>query len=492
MKKEEFIKKLQEKLDILDKNEIKDIIEEYSGYIDEKMQNGASEEEAIKDFGDIDELATELLKAYKINVDKNKKSQNWITTIADKIMLWIDRIVKIFSNKSASEILKILIELFFILLAVGLCKIPFYILEELGYNVFNIFANNFGKSLFRIWKFLIEFVYLIFGVVLFAKIFEKRYMTEDVEEISTKNKKEKKNKMEKENKIVEKKDIESKEKKGLLDFLSTMCLWFIKFIVFWILFGVGCYILGMSICLGFCIFLLIKGVTYFGIYLSIIALLLLGIISFILMFNFIVDKKNHIPSILISFLVSFILLGIGFSYASVEIATTTYINDVPDNYEIATLTETIPMNESYILFGSDNYEIDESLKDEIKITYDYFEKFYTLKTDIEYRSQNRIYLNSDYTLHVWNNEIIDSLINDLKNKTIHNYSMYPKITIYSSSENIAKLKDNKSHWNRERRNYNQEIAYDNCMKELERYGKEKLSSYCEYLLYEEKNELKKK
>ena len=61
MTKEEFEKKLREKLNLLEEDEINDIVEEYLGYIEEKMQNGATEEDAIKDFGDIDELAKELL-----------------------------------------------------------------------------------------------------------------------------------------------------------------------------------------------------------------------------------------------------------------------------------------------------------------------------------------------------------------------------------------------------------------------------------------------
>lgn len=481
MKKEEFIKKLQEKLDILDKNEIKDIIEEYTGYIEEKIQNGVTEEEAIKDFGDIDELATELLKAYKIDVDKNRKSGNWISNFADQIILWMDRIVKVFSNKSASEIMKIIIELFFILLAIGLCKIPFYILEELGFNIFNVFSNDFGRALFRIWKFLIEFVYLIFGIVLFAKIFEKRYLVEEIKDNEIEPKKEKKSKTTKESR----KEVttEQKEKKGFLDFLSTMCLWFVKFIVIWILFGTGCYILGMSICLGFCVFLLIKGVTYFGIYISVVALLILGILAFILMFNFIVDKKNNVHMMLISWIVSFILLGIGFSYASIEIATTTFINDVPESYQSKTISETIPMNENYILIGSDHYEIDESLTDEIRISYEYYNNFYNIETDIEYGRQNQVYLNWDYTRNGWNKELIMDFINDLKDKTIHNYTMITKITIYSNSENIKKLKDNKENWDRNQKDYNRQSAYESCERDLEMYGENELSSYCEYLLF---------
>ena len=67
MNKSSFISKLKKNLKILDENEVKDIVDEYSETIDEKIKNGKTEEEAIKDFGDVNELCKEILKAYKIN-----------------------------------------------------------------------------------------------------------------------------------------------------------------------------------------------------------------------------------------------------------------------------------------------------------------------------------------------------------------------------------------------------------------------------------------
>jgi len=66
MNKKEFIRLLEEKLKILEENELKDIINEYKDTIDEKVKHGKSEEEAVSDFGDVDELTKEILKAYKI------------------------------------------------------------------------------------------------------------------------------------------------------------------------------------------------------------------------------------------------------------------------------------------------------------------------------------------------------------------------------------------------------------------------------------------
>ena len=73
MCKEEFFKVLTGYLEILDENEQKDILDEYSQHIELKMQNGMSEEEAIRDFGDLNQLAAEILEAYHVSPSYREK-----------------------------------------------------------------------------------------------------------------------------------------------------------------------------------------------------------------------------------------------------------------------------------------------------------------------------------------------------------------------------------------------------------------------------------
>ena len=54
MNKEEFLKTLSKKLEILEEKERADTIDEYRDTIEEKMRNGQTEEEAVSDFGSVD------------------------------------------------------------------------------------------------------------------------------------------------------------------------------------------------------------------------------------------------------------------------------------------------------------------------------------------------------------------------------------------------------------------------------------------------------
>lgn len=76
MKKEEFITKLRKNLSVLEEREIQDIVEEYEQHIDMKIREGLSEEEAIKDFGDLKELTAGILEAYHVKADYNEEKKN--------------------------------------------------------------------------------------------------------------------------------------------------------------------------------------------------------------------------------------------------------------------------------------------------------------------------------------------------------------------------------------------------------------------------------
>lgn len=64
--KESFLKELQSRLAVLEEAEQQDILAEYAQHIDLRVDGGLSEEEAVQDFGDIDQLAAEILSAYHV------------------------------------------------------------------------------------------------------------------------------------------------------------------------------------------------------------------------------------------------------------------------------------------------------------------------------------------------------------------------------------------------------------------------------------------
>ena len=122
MTREEFFAKLDARLSVLNENERKDIIEEYQSHIEFKMQDGKTEADAIKDFGDIDALADEILEAYHIdnNATKQKSLEYYIKVCVGFINDVTERILSL----SVTDIAKIIVEFFIVLLAIWLLSIP--------------------------------------------------------------------------------------------------------------------------------------------------------------------------------------------------------------------------------------------------------------------------------------------------------------------------------------------------------------------------------
>ena len=109
MKKREFLAKLRKKLSVLEESEVDDIIKEYGGYIDEKIESGVAEEEAVSSFGSIDELSAELLSAYKVKVKEEKEDP--IGNFASKVLQTIDKLIDTLSKKTPKEIIRFVIEI---------------------------------------------------------------------------------------------------------------------------------------------------------------------------------------------------------------------------------------------------------------------------------------------------------------------------------------------------------------------------------------------
>jgi len=451
MKKEEFLKKLRKKLEILEPSEIDDIITEYEGYIDEKMESGASEEIAVEAFGDIDELANDLLAAYKINI---KKETDPIGDFSKKVLSTINYVVDELSKKSFKEILQIVIEIAILIFMIGICRIPVSMLISLGKEIFYILSSPLNRIFFTVWKFVLEFAYFILSILVFVRIIDNKYLKNKPleKEKVVEEKKGKRDKKARQEEVV----FENGSKTYFIgETIVKIGVFFLKFMAICILFGASFYLIGMSFVLGLCAYLLIQGVTYFGFYLVMIALFMFGVIFFRLLFNFVIDRKNRGVSLFITIMTSIILLGVGCGLAGLEVADTEFINGVPNDLKTEILTEELTMNKDTIFLGNiANYNIDNELNI-VKVEYEYYPLGTKMSTDIRKRGD---IVNLDWNLdrlHI-RSEFFEHMINDLKMKKVYNYYLEPTITITASEKNIEIIKKNRQKY------YQNERSYSSC------------------------------
>ena len=421
MNKEEFLTKLRKKLDVLEDKEIEDIISEYEGYIEEKKSRGLTEEEAVKELGDLNEISNDLLGAYKVK----QKGSNYLNKFIDKVSQIFDKVLNELSTKSGKDILKFVVEICLIILLICIFKIPFIFIKDLGWNIFSTLSYPISNTFYSIWYFIIELSYFILAIILFIKIIQKRYfegisekIVADLEEQDVKKNKKK----------IKKETIEASQTKeirevtpkkhSIIDMVINICILFLKVIVTMCLFGVICYLIGMAFLIVIGIYLLIKGITYFGIFILFIALFLGGVLLLQLGTYFIFNKKVKGSHILAELITIILLTGIGLSISTIEIANTEIIYNSP--YEkTKTTTKELSISEDLALYGNYNIIIDNTLTDTIKIEYTYPDiNNVEVNIDLSYYD-NGYYLDYNIRNLSWNKNFFDEFIENLKDKKIY-------------------------------------------------------------------------
>ena len=446
MKKQEFLNKLRKKIDVLEDKEIEDIISEYEGYIEEKVSRGLSEEEAIKELGDLNEIASDLLAAYKVK----QKDSNYLKKFINKVSLGFDYILNELSNKSGKDILKFIIEIGLIILLIFIFKIPFLLVKDLGWHIFSSLSSPISDIFYGIWSFIIELSYFILAIVLFIKIIEKRYfkgfsekIVAEIEEEQKENKESKKEKKKsKEIKVEEKKEIKEPKKIGIVEMITNICILFLKLIVIMCLIGVIIYLVGMVFAIGLGIYLLIKGVTYFGIFILLVALFQAGILLLELGLYFVFNKKIKVGHLLAEVIIIIVLSGFGLALGAIEIANTEIIYDSMMK-ETKSVEKEIKMSDDLVLYGNYNFIIDDTLTDTIKIEYIYPD-IKDVKVNIELEGyRNGYYLNFNVSDFVWNKDTLNEFIEQLKEKKIYIDHFEIEKNVYISSKNKEIMEQNK-------------------------------------------------
>ena len=344
-----------------------------------------------------------------------------------------------------------IIKVFLLVIVIRICKFPVDVLLEIAEDTFDL-LGLLGRVLFPMFRFVVNVIYFVLAVMIFYRVFTEKIIEIDKVEtkkeekkVSKENKKEDKKEAKKVNE--EKKDqkvvVNVPKRKGFFDVCADIVLIFVKFIVFWFAFADVFYIIGISTALSISIYLIIKGVTYFGLALLLLALLLAGIAFLSLFVRFIINAKQKATGFLITLLISLVVGGAGIGIFSLEIANTDIINKIPED-KIETVVEKYNMEDNIVIsdYLFTDYVVDNKLKDTIKIEYSYYDDYFKFKPETYTTDTNeyKVY-HMDYNA-TWTSKSFKNLIRDLKKKEIYNISDAVKVRVITSSDNIKKLKEN--------------------------------------------------
>ena len=434
MKKVTFLRNLKKKLTVLSEEEVEEILHNYDTYIQERIKNGMSEEEAVASFGSVDEISVQLIKYSKT---KKEEAEDPIGDFTYRLSDVLAYLMNDFSKKGFKQIVRFVFEILFLIFLLALCYFPITLLIQLGKDVFYILASPFNRIFFFGWRFVLEITYFLMVIYIFVKVFNKRYL-KDFHGSSTKDKKQ-------QDKFEAK--ITFKLLKGFVYILKFFCTAF--------LFIDSAYLVIMVLMLVLCIYLLFKGVTYFGFYLIMIALFILGILLFDVLYHFVLGKKLHGTIFFVSLFLSFLVLGLGCGLATLELADTEFIAGSPHDMDMEVLKEELPMLEKTVFVGNiADYVVNNDLEG-VEVDFYYYPLGSTMATNIS-KEENYIYLNWTSRNFFYKKEFFEHLIADLKEKKIYNYSIEPTIIITASEKNIALIKKNRQNY------YREGVSYTSC------------------------------
>ena len=170
MNREEFRKKLLDGLDILHAGVATLECDVYLKQIEEKMQNGSSEEDAVKSLGEISVIQKDILNKHGINPDKVIKTKGFFYKQFEELFQVIHRVVEQMANNSFKENVKIIVDILILIFVICIIKIPFILVQNLGDSVLLAFDY---PILLDIWVLIIDVLYIIVAIMVFMNVFTK-------------------------------------------------------------------------------------------------------------------------------------------------------------------------------------------------------------------------------------------------------------------------------------------------------------------------------
>lgn len=326
---------------------------------------------------------------------KKSNKTNFIATFFDEFLLIISKVFNKIVDLDAKNLIKFMIELAIIFIFIYLFKTPFQILKELFTASINTLfpIANVITTLISI---ILEIIYIVFSILLFMFIYDKKYPDTKISNIKRK----------------EYNEVFSNIFQALIIIISLPLL-------------VSAILLFIGILL--VLYLIFQGVTYFGIVLIILSLLIINILIINMVYSYINNNKQKSIYNKYAFITSMFIMAMGITLLTVEMSKTTILKGVIPNKDYIINTDNLRTkitDKTKIICDNcqKDYEVmvDNSLKDEIVIEISYFGEFVRTTFSTE---NNLIKIGSKEVPQFTNEDFKEHILNDLKSKQLYDYRL---------------------------------------------------------------------
>lgn len=170
MKKKEYLNKLEKKLTILNSNERKKVLKSYENKIDELIEKGQDETDAISSLESIDNIVKKVLASYSINTEYQDNNFSLSDFFSDLTKKAKDFLTSIF-NGSIEELLNFLLKILILFIFIVIFHIPFSLIRELVIHFLEFLPSVIKDSFIILWRIFVEFSYIIISaLILFSNL----------------------------------------------------------------------------------------------------------------------------------------------------------------------------------------------------------------------------------------------------------------------------------------------------------------------------------
>ena len=170
MKKKEFLNKLEKKLTILNSNERKKVLKSYENKIDELIEKGQDETDAISSLESIDNIVKKVLASYSINTEYQDNNFSLSDFFSDLTKKAKDFLTSIF-NGSIEELLNFLLKILILFIFIVIFHIPFSLIRELVIHFLEFLPSVIKDSFIILWRIFVVFSYIIISaLILFSNL----------------------------------------------------------------------------------------------------------------------------------------------------------------------------------------------------------------------------------------------------------------------------------------------------------------------------------
>lgn len=307
MTKTDFLEILEQKLMVLNENERADILLEYEQHIEMKIASGLSEEQAIEDFGDLDDLAKEILDAYHINTSYSNGN-----VFKKKMMYYAKSCAHFMTNLTESlftmnraQLGQLFLKFIGLLLFIFCFRFILELVANVLHPLINIFPYFLSAPLFGILYFVINLIHLVVAVYVLV-FFVEKYVLVDYQPIVYPNpddpfSTETLNTLKQKSAFIKEKTLEKTNtiKDKIAQDHSSVDLWELcikilaftcKFLaIFVLLLPLAMILLGLVIALGFFIVFCLQGISCIGITCMLLGCVLLSAGFFAAIYRFIFE-----------------------------------------------------------------------------------------------------------------------------------------------------------------------------------------------------------